>query len=128
MHVLFQPEANYSVQGSLNLSVTYAIEGGCFVLHACAILSHRGVDLMGTNDGDQYYAPGGGASCIIRPDGKIMTESLPSDEEGLIVADLDLDDILRSKAYLDTQGHYTRSDLLWLGCDTRPKPRVRALQ
>ncbi|KAH7256037.1 carbon-nitrogen hydrolase [Fusarium tricinctum] len=112
-------------EGSLNLSITHAIEGGCFVLHACAILSDRGIQAMKTEDGDQYYAPGGGGSCIIRPDGKVITERMPEDQEGLVIADLDLKDILRSKAYLDTQGHYSRPDLLWLGVDTRPKARVR---
>ncbi|THY52011.1 carbon-nitrogen hydrolase [Aureobasidium pullulans] len=113
-------------EGSLNLSVTYAIEGGCFVLHACAILTQRGIDAMQTQEGDQYYAPGGGSSCIIRPDGKIMTEFIRDDQEGLIVADLDFDEILRSKAYLDTQGHYSRPDLLWLGVDSREKSRVKS--
>ncbi|KAF7536048.1 hypothetical protein G7Z17_g13105 [Cylindrodendrum hubeiense] len=112
-------------EGSLNLSVTYAVEGGCYVLHACSIISKNCVDLMKTHEGDQYYASGGGGSCIIRPDGKIISERLPDDVEGLIVADLDLNDILRSNAYLDTQGHYSRPDLLWLGSDTRAKPRVR---
>ncbi|CAC9885055.1 unnamed protein product [Aureobasidium pullulans] len=75
---------------------------------------------------DQYYAPGGGSSCIIRPDGKIMTEFIRDDQEGLVVADLDFDEILRSKAYLDTQGHYSRPDLLWLGVDSREKSRVKS--
>ncbi|KAK1515975.1 uncharacterized protein CCOS01_13173 [Colletotrichum costaricense] len=112
-------------QGSLNLSVTYAIEGGCFVLHACAIISSRGVDIMRTHDGDQYYAPGGGKSCVIRPDGKVISEFLPDDQEGLIMADLNMDDILRSKAYLDTQGHYSRPDLLWAMANTEEMRRVR---
>ncbi|KAH6980633.1 cyanide hydratase [Ilyonectria sp. MPI-CAGE-AT-0026] len=107
------------------LSITYAIEGGCFVLHSCATLSQQAIDMMKTSDGDQYYAPGGGGSCVIRPDGKIITERLPDDQEGIIVTDIDLNDILRSKAYIDTQGHYGRPDLLWLGVDTRVKPRVR---
>lgn len=83
---------------------------------------------MKTHTGDQYYTAGGGGSCIIRPDGKLITERMPGDEEGLVMADIELSDILRSKAYLDTQGHYSRPDLLWLGCDTRPKPMVRPLE
>ena len=80
---------------------------------------------MRTHDGDQYYAPGGGSSCIIRPDGKIMTDFMPADQEGLIIADLEMDEILRAKVFLDTQGHYSRPDLLWLGADTKEKERVR---
>ncbi|KAH8652578.1 carbon-nitrogen hydrolase [Ilyonectria robusta] len=112
-------------EGSVNLSVTYAIEGGCFVLHTSTLISSRGVDSMRTADGDQYYAPGGGRSCVIRPDGKIISEFLPDDQEGLVITDLNMDDILRSKAYLDTQGHYSRPDLLWLSRNTEEMKRVR---
>lgn len=95
------------------------------MLHVCATLGQNGVDVMRTHDGDQYYAPGGGGSCVIRPDGKIITDRLPENEEGVIIAGLDLGDILRSKAYLDTEGHYSRPDLLWLGIDARAKPRIK---
>ncbi|KAL3481528.1 carbon-nitrogen hydrolase [Aspergillus californicus] len=112
-------------EGALNLSITYAIEGGCFVLHTCAILTENGVKAMRAEGGDQYYARGGGGSCIIRPDGKIIAGPLAEDYEGLLVADIDMDDILRSKAYLDTQGHYSRPDLLWLTADHMEKSKVR---
>jgi predicted amidohydrolase len=111
--------------GSLNVSITYAIEGGCFVIHACATLGQNGVDIMRTRDGDKYYASGGGGSCVVRLDGKIMTDKLPEDEGGVIIADLDFDGILRSEAYLETQCHYSRSDLSCLGVDARVKPRVK---
>lgn len=114
--------------GALNLSISYAIEGGCFVMHTSAVLTQRGIDAMRTESGDQYYSPGGGGSCIIRPDGKLITPRMPGDQEGLITADLDFDDILRAKAYLDTQGHYSRPDLLWLVADVREKPRVRSVE
>lgn len=54
-----------------------------------------------------------------------MTDFMPADQEGLIIADLEMDEILRAKVFLDTQGHYSRPDLLWLGADTKEKERVR---
>lgn len=49
------------------------------------------------------------------PDGHKMTEDLGEEEEGLLVADLDFNEILKVKAMLDVHGHYSRLDLLWLG-------------
>lgn len=59
------------------------------------------------------------------PDGHKMTEDLGEEEEGLLVADLDFNEILKVKAMLDVHGHYSRLDLLWLGVDLRENRQVR---
>ena len=110
---------------SHNLAQNYVIEGGCFVLHATAVLSQKGVDCMNTSGGEAYHACGGGGSCVFGPDGKLLTKLLKEDEEGLVFADLDFDEILKSKAFLDIHGHYSRPELLWLTADTREKKQVR---
>ncbi|ODM23090.1 hypothetical protein SI65_00679 [Aspergillus cristatus] len=86
-----------------NLSTTHAIEGNTFL----------------------YHIGGGGCACIIAPDGRKLTEDLGEEEEGLLVADLDFNEILKVKAMLDVHGHYSRLDLLWLGIDSREKRQVR---
>ena len=40
------------------------------------------------------------------------------DEEGLLVADLDLDDVTRGRYDFDVAGHYSRPDLFTLTVDT----------
>jgi predicted amidohydrolase len=58
--------------------------------------------------------PGGGFSMIFGPDGKPLCEPLGDGEEGILVADIDLGEIDRAKAFIDTVGHYARPDLLSL--------------
>ncbi|TGO32371.1 hypothetical protein BHYA_0324g00080 [Botrytis hyacinthi] len=101
-----------SGDGSRTLSQAYAIESQSFVLHTTAVLSQDGIDRMDTSNGLVMNAPGGGTSAIFGPDGRKLSEDLPDTVEGFLYADLDLDDILKSKSFLDVCGHYSRPDLL----------------
>lgn len=118
------PEAN------LAASQTYALEGQCFVLHATAITSQEMFDIMcDTPDKAQLLnprggKPGGGFSMIFGPDGRPLAEHLPEDEEGLIVAELDLAMISVAKAAADPVGHYSRPDVARLLLNRKPMPRV----
>lgn len=70
-------------------------------------------------------SPGGGHSAVFAPDGRKISTDLPETEEGIIYATLDFDEILKSRAFLDVCGHYSRPDLLWLGVDKNVKKHVR---
>lgn len=70
-------------------------------------------------------SPGGGNSAIFGPDGRKLSTDLPETAEGIIYATLDLDDVLKSRAFIDVCGHYSRPDLLWLGVDKDIKKWVR---
>ncbi|KAH0349156.1 carbon-nitrogen hydrolase, partial [Aureobasidium melanogenum] len=113
-------------EGAHNLSTTHAIEGNCFVVLASSFFTKEGVDRMQLGDGKLYHIGGGGCAAIIAPDGRKLTEDLGEEEEGLLIADCDPDEILKVKAMLDVHGHYSRPDLLWLGVDYREKKQVRA--
>ena len=102
----------------------YAIESGTFVLHSTAVLTQKGIDRMETGSGNMFETPGGGASAIIAPDGKKIAGDLGAVEEGLVLADLDMNMILGAKSFVDVCGHYSRPDMLWLGIDTRDRKRV----
>ena len=118
--------ANTSTPGCHNLSATHAIEGGCFVVLASSFYTKAGIERMKLGDGKLYHIGGGGCARIIGPDGRSMTEDLGEEEEGLVIADLDFDELSKTKAMLDVHGHYSRPDLLWLGVDYREKKQVRA--
>lgn len=51
----------------------------------------------------------GGGSVIISPLGKVLAGPLLKGE-GVLTAELDLDDIVRGKFDLDVVGHYARPD------------------
>ena len=41
----------------------------------------------------------GGSSAVFGPDGRQLSKDLPENEEGIIYADLDFDEILRAKGF-----------------------------
>lgn len=91
------------------------VEGRCFVLNACQYTT-RGdypadyIPMQG-NAPDTVLIRGG--SCIVSPFGDVLAGPLYG-AAGLLVADLDLDDIVRGKYDLDVVGHYARPDVFSL--------------
>jgi nitrilase len=81
---------------------------------------------MGTGSGAVMNSPGGGSSAVFGPDGRKLSQDLPENEEGIIYADLDYDEVLRAKSFIDVCGHYSRPDMLWLGVDDGAKLHRRA--
>ena len=117
-----------SAEGCLGLSQTYAVESQAFVLSAVMVLSRKGIDAMGTEGSPIMGAPNRGSSAIIGPDGRILaggTGEARVENEKLVVADVDLNECTKAKTFADGCGHYSRPDLLWLGCDRRVKRVVK---
>lgn len=93
--------------------VHIALEGRCFVLSACQYSQEKdyppdhAVRNAEARDGENVMIAGG--SVIVSPLGKILAGPL-LEGEGVLTAELDLDDIARGKFDLDVVGHYARSD------------------
>ena len=51
-----------------------------------------------------------GGSCVVDPYGHYLTEPV-WDKEGIIYADLNMDDVASSKMEFDAIGHYNRPDI-----------------
>lgn len=117
--------ANVPWPGTETLSKTYAMESQSFVLCTTAVITEPGIDAMGTQTGAVMNTPGGGFSTVYGPDGRQLTDLIPSTEEGIVYADLDLNEIYKSRAFVDLCGHYSRPDLLWLGVNSGVKTHVR---
>ena len=93
-------------------SQVYAAEGQCFVIAPCATVSPAMSDLLCTDAGKkQMLLTGGGFARIYGPDGSPMGTNLPEDQEGLVIADIDLGMISLAKAAGDPSGHYSRPDV-----------------
>ncbi|RDW93444.1 carbon-nitrogen hydrolase family protein [Aspergillus mulundensis] len=123
------PDSLYSMskEGTTAISQTYAIESQSFVLHTTAVITQKGIERMGTENGALMKSPGGGNSAVFGPDGRKLTEDIPGHEEGILYADLNLEAISLSKAFVDVVGHYSRPDLLWLGVKEGECKHVRTL-
>ena len=64
---------------------------------------------------------------IVSPMGEVLAGPLYG-EEGIICAEIDLDQVVRARYDLDPVGHYARPDIFELGVDERPRPASRLKQ
>jgi nitrilase len=90
-----------------------AYEGRCFVLSACQRLTKEDwpVDLRETGGLIE------GRSLIVSPQGSLVAG--PMEATGLLVAEIDMDEIARGKFDLDVAGHYNRPDVFGFGVRRR---------
>jgi nitrilase len=99
-----------------------AVEGRCFVLGCNQFLRRRDFpddyNAFPGMDADAIVSDGG--SCIVDPFGNFLAG--PNREgEAILMAEIDLDQIVRGKYDLDVVGHYARPDIFQLHVDERPK-------
>ena len=88
-----------------------AREGGLFVISSCMTLhvDDLPAELKAIYPGDKKWISTG-QSCIVNPLGKLMAGPLDS-TEGIVYAELDLQEILVQKRRFDAVGHYARPDV-----------------
>jgi nitrilase len=101
-----------------------ACEGRCFVLGCNQFVtkSMYPADLDGLEglaDAPEILCRGG--SAIVSPLGEYVNGPL-YDEEGMLIADLDLTEVAQGKFDLDVVGHYARPDVFQLVVNERPAP------
>jgi nitrilase len=106
------------------VSQTYAVEGQCYVLAACAtVTAEMNAILAEDAPPGSGMKEGGGHSMIFGPDGRPLCEPLAEDQEGLLIADIDIGAITLAKASADPVGHYSRTDVTRLLLDrTKRRP------
>ncbi len=102
-----------------------ALEGRCFVL-SCSQYLTRGdcpedYGAIQGNDPETVLMRGG--SCIVAPLGEILAGPIYEDET-ILTAELDMDDIARGKFDFDVTGHYARPDIFRLHVNERAMPPV----
>jgi len=90
-----------------------AREGGMFVISTCMALKMDDIPEM--YEFKKRYPEGRewintGNSSIIAPNGKILAGPLEA-EEGILMAEINLQDIIRAKRMFDVVGHYSRPDV-----------------
>lgn len=90
-----------------------AREGGLFLISTCMALRMDDIpdEYHFKNlypEGREWINPGN--SCIIAPNGKLLAGPLEA-EQGILYADLDLQQIIAAKRMFDSVGHYSRPDV-----------------
>lgn len=105
-----------------------ALESRCFVL-ACNQFTRRKdyppdsefPNVICDTDTDRVLCRGG--SMIISPLGQVLAGPNYSGED-LLVAEIDVNEIIRGKFDLDAVGHYSRPDVFTLLVNEKPNPGV----
>ncbi|KAL1864711.1 hypothetical protein Daus18300_007513 [Diaporthe australafricana] len=111
-------------EACLSFSQILGMEGACFVLVATQVLSEENKEKVGCKDFAYAQTPGGGFTMIYSPFGKSLAKPLAAHEEGILYADVDLDEKLSAKQNLDVVGHYSRPDMLSLRVNAHPSKPV----
>jgi nitrilase len=88
-----------------------AREGRCFVLSSCQYLTRNNYPAAWLETARNLPdVPIRGGSCIINPMGEILAGPV-YDQETLLLADIDINDIIKGKFDFDVAGHYARPDV-----------------
>jgi nitrilase len=102
-----------------------AVEGRCFVLSCNQFQRRRDfpADYHSAFGDDPNAVVCRGGSCIVDPFGNFLAG--PNTEgEAILVAEIDLRQIVRGKYDFDVVGHYARPDIFQLHVDERPRRAV----
>ncbi|MFV0435779.1 MAG: carbon-nitrogen hydrolase family protein [Desulfopila sp.] len=97
----------FSAANNVGASTYYAATTGTFVLMASQIFTEEMKEKLGNIEQNL----GQGHAGIINPNGYVISESLPHDQEGLVFGKIDLEQIITSKYLLDPAGHYAKGSV-----------------
>ncbi len=104
-----------------------ACEGRCFVLGANQFVTKDmyPAELPGGEDlAGQPLVMCRGGSAIVGPLGDVLAGPV-YDREDLLIAEIDLAEIVQARLDFDVVGHYSRPDVFCLNIDERPRSAVR---
>ncbi|MGH8714664.1 MAG: carbon-nitrogen hydrolase family protein [Casimicrobiaceae bacterium] len=90
-----------------------AMMSKAFVINAVGTVSHEMIEMLAANDDDRAFLSdpnSSGGSTIINPQSDVIAGPL-GNEEGILCADIDLEDCVRAKVIHDLSGHYNRADI-----------------
>lgn len=114
----FEGVANMQTQAVMQ---SHAITAQTFVVNGSSPVTQQMLDFLEAELGPQdYLKTGGGWSAVIHPFGPIIAGPVSGEDEQLVVADVDLDDISDVKMWVDTSGHYSRPDVVSLAFNDEP--------
>lgn len=113
------------IEANMAASRTYALEGQGFVLAVTSLVDDDVMDrLCDTEERRSLLERGGGTTTIFAPSGETLAGPLGYEEEGILIADLDLGAIRRAKQAADPAGHYARADATRLLVNRQPREPV----
>ena len=101
-----------------------ALEGRCFVLGCNQYFTKSMYPEQfqkSVADENEDFCSGG--SVIVNPQGKIIQGPLFG-KAGVLMAELDLDEVIQGKMDFDVCGHYARNDIFTFGVQNQPSTTI----
>jgi predicted amidohydrolase len=120
-------ESRYDIRHAIEIrSAAHAFEGKLFNVVSCSIFSKEMADLLGDTEEKRRMVNKGsnGLTAIYGPDGKHLAGPLDPNEEGMVIAEIDIEEIIGQKLQHDIAGHYNRFDVLSLNLNRRPQKAI----
>jgi nitrilase len=102
-----------------------AFEGRCYVIGCNQYFTKRDFPqhLQSELAEDRPEVLSRGGSVIVSPLGEVLAGPL-YDEEGILTAEVDLDELVRSRMDFDVTGHYSRDDIFELKVKDQPATKL----
>ena len=106
----------------------HALESGCFVINATAVLSEAQIVAQAPTPALQKSFRGGCYTAIISPEGVHLAPPMRAEDgEGMVIAELDFALIMKRKRMMDSVGHYARPELLSLNLNAQNTATLQGL-
>lgn len=115
-------ESKYDIRHAIEIrSAGHAFEGKLFNVVSCSIFSKEMADLLGDTEEKARMVNRGsnGLTAIFGPDGKCIAGPMDPNEEGMVIAEIDLEKIIVEKLQHDVVGHYNRFDVISLNLNRK---------
>jgi len=100
-----------------------AYEGRNFLVSACQFQPPPVEGIIKDHDWDKDRPLIRGGSVILSPMGEVIAGPLYN-REGLVSAEIDLNDIVKARYDMDPTGHYSRPDVFRLTVDEQERPAI----
>ena len=120
-------ESKYDIAHAIEIrSAAHAFEGKLFNVVSCGLFSPEMAKLLGDTEEKYRMINKGsaGLTAIYGPDGKCIAGPLDPNQEGMVIAEIDIEKIIVEKLQHDIAGHYNRFDVLSLNLNRRPQRAI----
>jgi nitrilase len=120
-------ESNHDIRHTIELrSAAHSFEGKVFTIAACGVFTQEIADLLGDTEEKKRMVGKGsiGLSGIFGPNGKFLAGPLDPNEVGMVIAEIDIEQIIEAKLHHDIAGNYNRFDVLSLNINRRPQTAI----
>jgi aliphatic nitrilase len=120
-------ESEYDLSHAIEIrSAAHAFEGKLFNVVSCSVFSKEIAEFLGDTEEKRRMVSKGsrGLTAIYGPDGKHLAGPLNPNEEGMVIAEIDIEKIIEQKLQHDIVGHYNRFDVLSLNLNRQPQKAI----